>query len=422
MNELLKLYSCATTIEEQECVLKIINMKKRNKLTEVHNFKIWQGSNAKWYTYIYDTEEKKRKLIKKATEEKLYNYLLEIYFPPPKIWTIRELYTNWRKYKEQIVNSSNTIYRIDKDWERFYINNDLSTDIIDRDITTLKPLELEGWMCSLIKSHSLTKKAFYNMSIIPRSIFNFAVEQEILLTDNYAKIKINSSLFRKTRKPESNTQVFTQNEQTKLIEIALKQYRERKEHNIYLYTVPLAFFTGLRIGELLALQWCDIEKNYLHVHQSLKKERTYEDDCWIESHYEVKDSLKQNANERSVLLTPLALSVLSEIRQHYVRNNETPTYIFEKNGTLAAPGSIYNTWVRLCKKINIKPRSPHKARKSFISTLIANDLPLNYIREISGHEDEQTTLRHYCYTLDSDDLIQEKMINALDSNLAFNTQ
>lgn len=51
----------------------IIEMKKRQELLNNHPYKIWEGSNGKWYTYLPD-EKKGRILKKKSTKSCLLVY------------------------------------------------------------------------------------------------------------------------------------------------------------------------------------------------------------------------------------------------------------------------------------------------------------------------------------------------------------
>lgn len=340
-----------------------------------------------------------------------------ILIPPIAIQTIASLYPDWQTHKQITGARSTTPYRIHKDWIRFFLNDDTSVNYICKDICTLTIMDLEAWMCTLVKKYQLTKKAYNNMSTIPRNIFKLALDRELIAKNNFESINVPKHLFRRETKPDSKFQVFTLPEQSLLIQAAIDQYTDHYLHNIYLMTVPLAFKTGLRLGELLALQWEDINEDTLYVHQSLTKDMDFNDGVWTSSAYRVDNRLKKNAAPRTVHLTPDTLKLLSYIKSHYIDQDTNPIFVFEKDGRLAAPGAIHNSWKRLCRKVDILPRSPHKARKSYVTSLFENDLPLEYIRGACGHLDERTTLHNYCFNQDSDDEIKSKLQIALDSKL-----
>jgi site-specific recombinase XerD len=52
---------------------------------------------------------------------------------------------------------------------------------------------------------------------------------------------------------------------------------------------------------------------------------------------------------------------------------------------------------KYCKYIGISPKSMHKARKTYISTLIDAGVNINTIRSLAGHESEETTYKNYCF-------------------------
>lgn len=53
----------------------IIEMKKRQELLDNHPYKIWCGSNGKWYTYLPD-ETKGRVLKKKSTRKDIEDVVI----------------------------------------------------------------------------------------------------------------------------------------------------------------------------------------------------------------------------------------------------------------------------------------------------------------------------------------------------------
>ena len=61
-------------------------------------------------------------------------------------------------------------------------------------------------------------------------------------------------------------------------------------------------------------------------------------------------------------------------------------------------GRSVDTRIRkYCRNIGIDEKSSHKARKTYISSLIDAGVNINEIRKQVGHEDERTTYRNYCF-------------------------
>ena len=68
---------------------------------------------------------------------------------------------------------------------------------------------------------------------------------------------------------------------------------------------------------------------------------------------------------------------------------------------------------KYCNHLNIKYRSPHKIRKTYISALIDAGVNIDTIRRLVGHTDERTTYKSYCYDRKEDKEIKEQLNDAL---------
>ena len=66
---------------------------KRKELLEKHPYKIWQGNDKKWYTYLPDKEGRKlkKRTAQKAIEDDVIGYLKEQMENP----TISEAFHEW---------------------------------------------------------------------------------------------------------------------------------------------------------------------------------------------------------------------------------------------------------------------------------------------------------------------------------------
>ena len=53
---------------------------------------------------------------------------------------------------------------------------------------------------------------------------------------------------------------------------------------------------------------------------------------------------------------------------------------------------------RMCNVLGLTKRSPHKWRKTYISTLLNNGVDADFIRQQVGHKDLQTTFNSYAYS------------------------
>lgn len=378
---------------------------ERKKILRQHQYEIWQASDGRWRSYLPDTSKSNgRRAVAKTSREKLEDEIVEFYKNDEtremasKI-TLANFYDEWLDYKSQHTKRSTSIYRLDKDWIKYYMNEPMSQNLINTPIKEINKIDVDNWSHGICKKYDMTKKCYYNMSGILRNMLDYAVDKQYVDKNIFREVKFNTDLFRKKVKPKSETQVFTKEEQNILIEQAYKSYQEDSDNVLYLM-VPLFFLTGVRLGELSALAWEDVYDDYLLIHRMYARiEEKDENSNWKITKFEVIDSLKHNASPREVLITTEVHDVLNKVKEHYGREGMNKIkYIFlDRKGNHPNPGTVDSMFYRLCKNAGIPKRSPHKIRKTYISTLIDKDMNLNFIREQVGHKDERTTLENYCF-------------------------
>lgn len=410
---------CNINIDE---VLDSIHDMVNKKILNQHNYAITQNKDGRFSTYIFDEAKKNhRRKIVKPTRELLEKEIIKIYKEMEKKKALesiclRKFYANWMEYKSYHTNSSAYLKTIDELWKKFYVN----TDIIDIPIKELDKYTLDIWAHSLIKDNNMTKKKYYNTTIIMRQSLDYAVERNIISKNPFENIKIDSKLFRKPKKKADSTQVFLTDEQDLIEKEAYRDFYET--NNVTCLAIPFAFQTGMRISEIVALKWSDINdevENTIHVQRmeiiSYKKLPSGE---WGKPYKEVVERTKSDAGNRNIYLTSNSLKILELIRKVTDSMNYYDSdYIFlNENGRIKAR-SLDTKIRKYCKHINISEKSMHKIRKTYISTLIDNqNININYIRQQVGHTDERTTYGNYCFNRKPKDLTQQEMEKSLVSS------
>ena len=90
-------------------------------------------------------------------------------------------------------------------------------------------------------------------------------------------------------------------------------------------------------------------------------------------------------------------------------------YIFSLNDEPLSYYALRKLYPKYCERLSITSRSSHKARKTYISTLIDGGVNINTIREAVGHTDERTTFNNYCYDRNEATERKKKIKQALKS-------
>ena len=182
----------------------------------------------------------------------------------------------------------------------------------------------------------------------------------------------------------SQDNVFTDDE-TEL----LKNYLTNHKPNVISYGILLALRTGLRVGELCSLTFEDITDHCIRVNKTETRHRASPNNYTRE----VKDNAKTEAGNRFVLIDDEAMELIEKIKAL----NPNGYYLFEINGKRCIGQSFTRKLERACVSLKINPRSMHKCRKTYITTLINENVPESLIIDQVGHTDIKTSKQFYLY-------------------------
>lgn len=384
--------------------------KERKRLLSKHRYKIFlDEKDNRWKTTVPDeTKKNGRRLIAKRDRESLENALIDYYakieddlYLSEQLYTLETLFPLWLKYKVTQTDASSYGKRILVDWNKFYKD----TPIVKELISDLTYLKLHNWAHEIVRKHSLTKKQYYNMAVIMRQCLDYACEPELgIITENpFSRIKIKKTIFAPKPKPSNNSQVFLTEEQIMLCEEARRKFHER-EWCITPLIILLNFQLGLRIGELVALKWSDIEGDYLHVQRM--EQSTYElsnvgnEVIALPTGYAIVPHVKSDAGDRLVYINSHAKEILKTIQKiciKYDYHDEGYIYIKSRYKTRGTSRTLTKYLEDLCLSSGITNKSNHKIRKTKISAMFDHGININTIREQAGHEDERTSLNNYCF-------------------------
>jgi integrase len=159
------------------------------------------------------------------------------------------------------------------------------------------------------------------------------------------------------------------------------------------------FRTLVREGELVALQWQDLDfdAGTIHVRRTIR--RTSEGK-WI-----VGDAPK---SETSVRVIPLGPAMVARLRQHRAAQRARhlelgiPTtdtsWIFDRaNGDRLSGAAVFQRWKGVVEKSGLKIIRLHDARHSGATLMIASGVPIKTVSQILGHADPAFTIRLYIH-------------------------
>ena len=373
-------------------VVSDMNKAKRKQIIDNHPYAIFQSKDGRWRTWLPDSSKKDgRRLIAKTSLDKLHNAIIEYYEEQEDSLrlssiTLERLYPQWLQFKSLHTTADSYIYRINTEWEKYYKDS----PIIKKPIKELVKVDLDEWAHRLILDNNLTRKQYYNTTLIMRQALEYAVDLGIIDISPFSRVKIDASrMFRRVHKKPSNTQVYSKNELEALYDNAWDDFWSRNHYKHQL--IPLAmmfmFQTGMRISEVCVVRYEDIVGDEIFIQR-----------MYLDYNGEIVDRTKGFFGDRSIPLTSTAKVLIEEARtrqqEECVSDNG---YIFSMTDDPVPYGELRKYFYKACKKLGFDPKSSHKARKTYISTLIDAGVNINTIREIAGHGDERTTYNNYCF-------------------------
>lgn len=157
------------------------------------------------------------------------------------------------------------------------------------------------------------------------------------------------------------------------------------------FGVLLCLYTGLRIGELLALEWADIDMNKGELQVSKACHYGKDEDGIF---CRITDVPKTQSSIRSIPIPRQLIPYLQEIKKncrstHIVSNGENPI----------STRSYQRSFSTLLKNLSIPHHGFHSLRHTFATRALECGMDVKTLSEILGHKNPTITLNRYAHSL-----------------------
>lgn len=187
------------------------------------------------------------------------------------------------------------------------------------------------------------------------------------------------------RTGEKLVKCFTKQEQKKL-EKFLSESGKTKFLGIL-----LCLYTGLRVGELLALEWKDFDfsSGTLTVWKSCH-------DQWENGVY--KKVVEAPKTYSSFRVIPLPKQLLPRLRAAK-RESKSEYFVSGKGGKSVSIRSYQMSFDLILQKLHLPHRGFHALRHTFATRAIECGMDVRTLSEILGHQNPNVTLRRYAHSM-----------------------
>ena len=371
-------YAFENGIIDYADVQKQVEMKRREELLAMHTYSIWQGKDGKWFTYLPD-EQKGRIQRERNTREEIEDIVVCYWKKQQENPTIKEVFQEWNDRRLELKKISPATHLRNKQiFNRHY------SDFGNKRIKNVFPEDFDEFLEEQIAKYNLTSKAFSNLKTITRGFLKRAKKRRLIaynIEEIFDDLDTSETDFKKIIK-EDYEEVFDDEEMGKMIDYL------QKNLDVENIGILLMFVTGIRVGELVGLKHSDFKNNTFKIRRTetryLGSEGKYV--------YDIKDFPKSEAGVRTVIVPTDYGWLCKKIKGL----NPFGEYIFtNQSGKRLTTQAIRMRLKRLCKKLGIYHKSPHKIRKTYGSILLDNHIDNALITGQMGHTDIATTENHY---------------------------
>ena len=253
-----------------------------------------------------------------------------------------------------------------------------------------------------LKKKGLAKNTIDSTHIVGRMIFKSAIEYEIIKSDPTQYVAVPKTI-KTIEELEAEDEIVKYLEKEEL-SIFLKTVKEKGKDGDY-PTLLLLSYTGMRVGELCALKWKDIDFE----EGTVSITKTYYNPSNNVTKYKLL-APKTKASKRKISVDEV---VLEELKKHkanqnivHMKNRDTyhdKDFIFAREHTFPGYPKIIKTveshMRHLLKLSGLNTHlTPHSLRHTHTSLLAEAGVSLQEIMERLGHKDGKTTKWVYMHT------------------------
>lgn len=319
--------------------------------------------------------------------------------------TLQELYDEYINVKQYEIRES-TLNKFKQSF-RIYILPELSAQRIDKLNTSL----LQKWKTSVEKYTTSKHKRLslkYKKNIYGdfRSLLNYAVKMEYIVRNPLLIV----GNFKSAYEEKKEINYYTIDDFLKFISTAKTKAEEyeKSRHKInewnYYVFFNIAFYTGMRKGEIYALKWSDITNNTIYIKRSINQKLKGGD----------RETPPKNINSiRSIQIPKPLIQILDE---HYLRYKQFSYFSDDwricggikciRDSTLENRNKMYAQLAEV-KKIRI-----HDFRHTHATVLVNNGINIQEIARRLGHSNVEITWKIYAHLYPQE---EERALKILDN-------
>ncbi len=300
---------------------------------------------------------------------KVLNKLKEIIKKERNI-SFKELSDNWLKSKKISIKESTYYHYI------YFLNKYILPTMEN---VKLKELEDYNYNNFIIKlAEDLSAKTIRDLICILKSILYYANEEY--------KLNINIKKIKSPKLVKNKVVIFSNREKGRLENYCIK------ENSLKSIGIIICLNTGLRVGELCALQWknIDLDRRILFVKHTVQ--RVYDDE---KKKTRIVMDLPKTAS--SIREVPISNKLFDILKLHKKKYKDENFFLSGESDKIIEPRNYEKYYKQVLKKCKIKSYKMHTLRHYFATNCINVGMDIKSLSEILGHSSVEVTLEKYVH-------------------------
>lgn len=230
-------------------------------------------------------------------------------------------------------------------------------------------------------SGGLSSKTVHDLLSILLQIIKYAEKKKYIINFNYDVIHPKTYI--------CELPVLNVSEQNNLIDYVLKNLDTCK------LGVLIALYTGIRLGELCALTWQDVdfETGTLRINKTLQRIKNT-DDFETAKTKVIIDTPKSQKSVRNIPIPSFFIDILKSYSLKY----DYDSYILSGTSKYVEPRIYQTKFKKYLKEADISDTNFHALRHTFATRAVEQGFDIKSLSEILGHSSVRFTLERYVHS------------------------
>lgn len=312
-------------------------------------------------------------------------------------FTIAELMHTW--LFDFLHNSSRIKPSTFQRYEGLYRNYIKNSEIAGNKLINVKSIQLQKFYNHLSKN-GYSYSQINSLNTFLKVFFNWCIDNDYILKNPCSKVNIKGNKNEIINNRKKDVEILSEKEIK-----TLKKHLKGSDFEL-LFLLDLA--TGLRQGELLALDWehIDLKNKTIKIERSVKEVYIYDNENT--KHIETIFQTPKTANSfRTVPIPNALIDILNNIE------NKEGLLFKDKDGKPLKGKNVSTKWSKILKECNVPHKKFHSIRHTYASMLLSKGVDIETVAELMGHSAISITQIY----LHSSSKSKNKSVNKLNSIL-----